>query len=602
MNEIGYDNLVQKTFIEKWRTYEKPLQTESEDFKAGVALLTKIAIEAVEREFSVNSKPNLSIVSDSERLNEVTNKIKMFVKDKAYDFGRACQTGFPFSLLRHPFTEAALKNTLEHHNSILSQFMMLQDSWLSEKELDLNLSSLFQSFQAEEIARTCSELKQTYVSNSDKKSGYYLLWLIKQAIGCSYDIPEKNAFDDTTVGKVLSDFFQALGPIKHATNCVEILFFRESRVDQSLYQEFLDQKSSAICLNLAIKQLLHVPMEKWPNKGFVITNLLEILSSKDQLTLARVLPFSEDPPTSKLGEHLLAALNVSSLTKAIPHFSVLAEMLPHVNYTHFEHIFGCPYIEFNKCFSKKDPIFTKRLPFNVREEVFVHQSLMIGIYDTRWSSNGKGIPAHLLAYDMNSEKLMWGLPLHDVFLKAPSLRTFTKNHADYSLNWMGEYIVLRFIGKNQAYLIHSETGRFSSLELPEPFKNAYDYLHICQQGFAYQMVNQSRRLIGGEIVDSRWNPSFEVNTPSGAFCPFSTHCGFELFLDNELVLFGPKGGQVTLSCMSAQAYDDKLYSIEKDHTLNDKCLLTIRTLKLDDQVVSGVEKRIPHAGRLLNFQ
>jgi len=105
--------------------------------------------------------------------------------------------------------------------------------------------------------------------------------------------------------------------------------------------------------------------------------------------------------------------------------------------------------------------------------------------------------------------------------------------------------------------------------------------------------DRDRILIGGGIIDKGWNSSFEAQTPSGLFRPFSTHCGFQQDFEDRLVLFGPTGDQVTIEgCMAAEAQDDKLYSIEKDLVHKDKYLLTIKTLKGDNEVVSGVEKSI----------
>jgi len=146
------------------------------------------------------------------------------------------------------------------------------------------------------------------------------------------------------------------------------------------------------------------------------------------------------------------------------------------------------------------------------------------------------------------------------------------------------------------HFIHPETGEFdSALELPEASTDRYDCLHISPKGFAYQMVykDRDRILIGGRIIDKRWNSSFEAKTPSGMFRPFSTHCGFQQDFEDRLVLFGPTGDQITIEgCLAAEAQDDKLYSIEKDPVDKDKCLLKVRMLKGDNEVVSGIEKSI----------
>lgn len=540
-------------------------------------------------------------------MSNVVEKIKVFVEDKAYSFRKVCQTGFPFSLLDNSNTEIALRHALEDYDSILFHLMTLEGTWMSEQELDERFGGPFKRLQASEIAETCSDLKRAYIRNGDNKAGYYLLWLVKQAAGCGYEIPEKDSFNNSTVAKVLSQFFADSGSLTNASSFVEILHYRSSRLDESLYQGFLDPKSSSIFLNFVARQLQDIPMDKWPSKASIITGLFETITPESKLVVAKILVSSKDLTTSKVGNHLLAALTARSLREAVPHFNALVELLPNFNHTHVEIIFGRPFIEFchDRSIYKKDPEFTKRLHFNDMRKVFVHDSLMIGVYDTRTTFGGKGVPPHLLAYDMNTEKMVWGIPLTPILLEDLSLNTSATpmtfgiprmGSKGYRLKKVGEYLSLHFVGEKKLHFIHPETGEFDSiLELPEASKDTYDCLHISPKGFAYQMVDkdQGRILIGGKIIDKQWNSSFESKTPSGFFRPFSTHCGFQQDFEDKLVLFGPTGDQITIQdCMAAEAQDDKLYSIEKDPLHKDKCLLTIRTLKIDNEVVSGVEKSI----------
>ncbi len=613
VSDTSYFRLVKETLTDKWSQYRQPLRINEDDLTAGITLFAKIAAETVATTDSVkeSESPSLSasreISLETASLAGTVDKIKAFVEDKAYAFRRACQTGFPFSLLESHPTERALKHALEHYDSILSHFMTLEGSWMSESELDERFGRPFQRLQASEIAEACSDLKRAYVRDKDNKAGYYLLWLIKQATGCVYEIPEKISFNDTTIAKVLSEFFAGSGSLTNAANFVEILHSRSSRLDQSLYQEFLDPKSCSIFLNFAVGQLVEIPMDKWPTKAGIITDLFETITPESKLAVARALASSKDSTTSEVGNHFLAALTARSLREAVPHFNALTELLPNFNYTHVGIIFGRPFVEFchDRSIFKKDPEFTKRLHFNDMRKVFIHGSLMMGVYDTRTTYGGKGVPPHLLAYDMNTEKMVWGIPLTPIPLEDPSLNTSATpmtfglprmGPAGYSLKRVGELISLQFVGEKTLHFIHPETGEFdSTLELPEASTDRYDCLHISPKGFAYQMVHKDRDriLIGGRITDKRWNSSFEAKTPSGMFRPFSTHCGFQQDFEDRLVLFGPTGDQVTIEgCMAAEAQDDKLYSIEKDPVDKDKCLFKVRTLKGDNEVVSGIEKSI----------
>jgi hypothetical protein len=617
MNDISYFDLVQKTLAENWSKYEQPLRINHDDLTTGITLLTKIAVETINREASAQesdsiAKRSIHKFSSETKALSLADKIKAFVEDKAYSFRKACQTGFPFSLLEISATETALKQTLENYGSILFHFMILEGSvWMNEEELDKRFGKTLQQLKASEIAEVCSELKHAYVRNGDNKAGYCLLWLIKQATGCSYEIPDKQTFNSSTVAKVLSKFFaQEFNPVIaqiNSANFVEILHYRSSRIDQPLYHEFLDRNSCFAFLNFVIEQLQCIPMDKWPSKSEIITDLLEMVTSEGKLIVAKALASSEDSKTAEVGNHLSSALKATSLREAIPHFNALMELLPNFNDTHVEIIFGRPFIKFrhDKSIFKNDPDFTRRLYFNDMRKVFIHDSLMIGVYDTRTTFGGKGVPPHLLAYDMNTEKMVWGSALTPIQLKDPSLNTSGTSMtfglprmgpAGHRLKRVGEYISLQFIGEKKVHFIHPETGEIkSTLELPEIYNDTYDCLHISPDGFAYQMVHkdQDRVLIGGNIINGQWSLSFETKTPGGRFCSFSTHCGFFEDFENQLILFGPTGSNVTIeNCLAAEARGDKIYLIEKDPACKDKCFLTIRTLKVDHGVVSDVEEKI----------
>ncbi|HEY4832530.1 MAG TPA: hypothetical protein VIH61_08240, partial [Waddliaceae bacterium] len=431
VSDTNYFRLVKETLTKEWSQYGPPLHTNDDDLTAGMTLFAKIAAEAVDTSGSVKESESLSISASHEvsletaSLAGTVDKIKAFVEDKADTFRRACQTGFPFSLLESHPTELALKLALDYHPSILSHFMTLEGHWMSESELDERFGGPFQRLQASEIAETCSDLKMAYTQDKDNKAGYYLLWLLKQATGCVYEIPEKSSFNDATVAKVLSEFCAGSSSLRNAANFVEILHSRSSGLDQPLYQEFLDQKSCSIFLNFSVGQLVEIPMDKWASKAGIITDLLETVTLEIRLAIARALASSKDPITSEVGNHLLAALTARSLREAVTHFNALTELLPNFNCTYVEIIFGRPFVEFchDRSIYKKDPEFTKRLHFNDMRKVFVHGSLMMGVHDTRTIYGGKGVPPHLLAYDMNTEKMVWGIPLTPISLEDPSLNT-----------------------------------------------------------------------------------------------------------------------------------------------------------------------------------
>ncbi len=606
IGDTNFLRLVKETLAEEWSSYKQPLLTNEDDLSAGMKLFAQIASDAAKSDSPLLTA-NRVTSAETESLSGTTTKIKKFVTDNSYAFRVACQTGFPFSLLEISLTELALKRSLEDYGSILFHFMMLEGHWLSESELNERFGRPFERLQASEMAHACYALKRAYVQDNNNKAGYYLLWLIKHAAGCDYQIPGKGSFNETSVAKVLSECMAGSRSLKNTANFVEILRFRSTRLDPFLYQEFLDPTSCSIFLNFTVNQLAKIPMDNWPGKAHIITDLLETVTPESKWAVAKVLSMSQDTKTSAVGKHFLAALKARSLREAIPHFYALIELLPNLNSSHIEIIFGRPFVEFrnHKSFYK-DPEFTKRLQFNAMRKVFVHGSLMMGVYDTRTTFGGMGVPPHLLAYDMKTEKLVWGIPLTPHPSEDPSLNTAAgdmtfgfpgMDPAGYSLNKVGELISLHFKGEKTLHFIHPETGAFdSTLELPEASTNSYDCLHISPKGFVYQVVykDQDQILKGGRIIDKRWISSFEVKTPAGSLHPLSTHCGYQYDFKDRLDLFGPTGDNITIDgCMAAEAQGDKLYSIEKDPANIDRCLFKVRTLKFDHEVVSDVEKCIP---------
>ena len=185
-----------------------------------------------------------------------------------------------------------------------------------------------------------------------------------------------------------------------------------------------------------------------------------------------------------MGNHLLAAFTAKSLREAIPHFEGLKQLLPNFNNTHIEIIFGRPFIEFrrDKSIYTTDPDFTRRLEFNDKRKVFVHNSLMMGVHDTRTTYGGQGVPPHLLAFDMKTEKMIWGIPLTPLPEKDLSLDTSAAGgmtfglprmgRPNYHLNQVGNLISLQFFGENKVHFFHPETGELNFiLKLPKVAKD-----------------------------------------------------------------------------------------------------------------------------------
>ncbi len=605
MNEIYHFRVVHQALGQQGSQNQKATKIKKEDWIAAVILLTNIAVKTIEKNAALQAPKSADQRFSLDPMQEFTDKIQSFVKYNSSVFRKACQTGFPFFTLKSFSTEKVLENYLDQEGSLLFHFMKLHDFDEIDQE---EFRQAIQQLKISEIAKTCTEFKDAYRKEKNNTAGYNLLWLLKQVGGCDYEIPAKASFDSTTVAKLLSHFINNSGFLKNPINFIEIMHYRKNRLSAFLYQKVLDQQAYPIFLNFSVEQLSSIPIERWPHKIPILINLFETFNFDSKLTMAKVLASSQDEKTAKIGHHVGAALSAASIRETILHFNSLVELIPHLNETHFRVIFECPWLEFcydNSIDYKKDPDFTKRLHFNKLRKVFVEQGLMIGIYETRVTSNGHEILPYLLAYDLKTEQLVWEVPLNKTFLNAPSSRTKVtfqkqdcseKSSNDYRLKRVGKNLSIQFSQEKELYLIDPKTGNLqSSMELPGILNDTYDFLHITPEGFAYQLnkIKQGYQLIGGKIVDHQWSSLFESDNPHGFFRPLSTHCGFQHPDKDELILFGPTGHSVTISgCRRAKAQQDKLYSIEKDPSDQDKCLLTIRTLKIDHEVVSPIENSI----------
>lgn len=357
------------------------------------------------------------------------------------------------------------------------------------------------------------------------------------------------------------------------------------------------------------------PIDTSPIKVIAIRELIETLPLEDKLTVATVAAASKDLTTVRIGELLLAALTSLSLKEALPHLDALAEMSLRFEHNPFRINFGCAFVKFySDQIHENLSSCVKELNFKNSKTVFVFGSVMVGIYDPGTCTKDKPFPPHLLAYDMITEKIIWGIPLTSTPPDDPSLyfkgssMLFNGSHSilfreekktvDYKVNKVGEFLSVSFENEKNVRIINPKTGELEfTFQLPEKAK-IDPFHHISQEGFVYQIKSESsgegRTLTAGTIAAKEWHPLFKITTPlDGKFISLSTHCGFIGTNFTDLALFGPTGEHVIIqNCMSAKAFGNKLYTIERDCEQKDYCLLAIRTLKIEGGVVSDAEKKI----------
>lgn len=588
MNDLTYFNLVQETLLDKWKTTEKSLPLKAEDWEVGITLFSKIAIEFVERENHITRLSDKNISNSTSSLDDKIFKIKNFVQVHAKAFQVFCQTGLILSLDKS-ITEDALRYVLLDDSRILSYILMRSSNCMSEKELDKCFLSDIKNNKFK-IAKSCSSFLQAYKKNADNRAGFYFLWLFNRYANCSFKMPRRRFFNNSSLTEVLTQFFQDKGCTAEWEKVVEIMIYRESK--NCIYEEVLEEESHSLFLDLLPDLFENTPMSKWPNKASILMSVLEILTKESRLTLLKTLTSSTDHDTSTMGFYFSKIFTAKSLKKTISSLNALEETLPNVYDFCFRLISDQTLLEFRYGKVNEGENAT-RLNFNVlkMKGVFIQGSLMIGVQTCKDQT-------YLNAYDMHTEKRIWSLPL--IMTNDQNILTF-----DFpKIKQVGSFLIIQFIEEKKLHFIDAETGEFKLvLKLPVASINNFESWHMSPMGYIYQIANDGpdRILIGGRLFENQWKPSFEIKAPNGFLRPFSTHCGFQSF--DKLFICGPTGDLAIINgCIEAHVLEDKLFAIESDPLNKNGRLLTVRTLRLGKEVVSAAaEISIPINVRKITF-
>lgn len=575
----------------------------SSDVETGIKLLTLLAIETIEQEGALTEtkKSSCRFFPQKAKPQNTQDRINSFVNRHAFRFIKICESGFPFALLEETTATATLKNALQNSNSVIFHLMNLNKStWLKEEELNDQYGLTLKLISLREIKKACSNFVEAYKNGRDLRAGYYLLWLIKQITKSNYALPDEDSLNYHTVEETLARVIDKdINSITDPILLVELFCSGENRPYSPLYMKVLNEKQHSHFFFFACEKLRDIPFEKWSNKFEIVKDLLEHKIVDCRLSLAQTLAESLDPKTSELGNHLTAAFQAKSLREAIPHYRSLTEVFSNFDDTYFDNIFARPFIEF-RChsFSQKEPEFVRLLNFTGDEKFFTHDSLMIGICDSHTDCGANPIPPYLMAYNMHSEELSWGIPLVPLPKSTPFLdrdeNVREQEQPLFILQKVGSQLTLHWLRQEKVHFISIETGEIiNSVTLPFILEE-YDDLYIHPSGICYQTLSLEKpMLIGGKIIDGVWERVFETQRPAGFFLPLSTHAGFKLRLEKEFIIFSPTGAEIKLNGFDAKANEDKLYLIEPNPDNKYGCLLTMRTLHNDETVVSEMEKSIP---------
>lgn len=579
---------VTQALAEQWQDSTPPIDCSNKDVIIATELLTEIALGTM-----VSKGENMSQLTSFHptygTINPgmTTDKIIDFVKEKAFTFTQIIDSGFPFSQIESSIAKTALIKTLNSSGSILSNFLTLDAlETMSEDELTHRFEAAFTSISKEEVSSASFTLASRYLSQRNNHAGFYLLWLIKHTCGCSYIIPPKESFTDWTVKEVLSQFFlDPSSTMKDPVKCVHIM-----HTDRICFN-FLDDKAIISFLNYLLKLLKNIPFDQW-NEKVQLIHFLIIAQKNNRSFIAYALTQSEDKVTSEIGTHLLLLVQAGSLTEAIAPYYALKRHIPYFDWYRVAEMTGFPLVDFYHGMDDPDLTFAKRLNFNGMEKVFIHHSMMISLY---YFPDGT-IPPYLLAYDMNTEKLVWGVPINQnarlnetAEIYSPLCRPIYK--VNFQIQQYSDYIILQFNDETRLHFIDASTGVIAStIDLPAP-RGLYGKLHISPDRSYFYFDREKDLITGARIVNGKWVSTFEVKDARGQFLGLSTYCG--LLHKKTLTLFGPSGTQTRIEhCRDAKAVDDKLYTIEKDPHHKESCYLTIRKLDNSQGIISAIQKRI----------
>ncbi len=542
-------------------------------------------------------------IDPSERL---AKKLAKFASKNSYRFKNVCESGFPFSKIAGPEVKTTFETVIKSYSPFFFQYLMhSNEEWMDEITLNAKFSELVQEIELKEIQETLRALKKEYATNL--KAGYYFLWLLKTKADLNYEIPAKESFNQESLKEVLSTFLKGDIEVRVGVMLVELLHFRDSRLDTTLFMNILDDIATNRFIDCLVFLVKEIPFTSWPNKIHHLQQLFESIREESKSLIADAIRSSSDPKTSELGSYFYSAVTEKPLRNAIPYFYLLQENFPdQIDLYQLTYVFGCPIPNLQRGISL-DPEFVKRLSFNASKKVFVHGSLIIGAHDTKFVGAGKKVPAHLLAYDLHTERLVWAIPLmptptKDPFIRGPMgvcISGFSgMDGTTYTLDEKGEFITLKFKESAQTLFIDPKTGdihhEFLSLKQPHHTDKA---LQFCDSGFSYHKRETADEslLIGGTIDSGNLIESFRIPYPKGRPDLYDTHIGFGLMLSRHpLLLISPTGGTLTIEgAISAKGIKGKLCLIKPDPANTQGSIFTMQSLLCTNEVVSPVEKIIP---------
>ncbi len=463
-----------------------------------------------------------------------------------------------------------------------------------EKTLNINMNA-----SIEDVAKCCFELYTAY-KKDNMQSGHLLLWIIKKYTGCNYTLPSLLNFDTTTVYSTLSFVFMVGGKLTNLKNFIAIFVYRYSRCDKFLFQLLLNSEVLDLWFDLLIHSFQTTSSLYWPSKFEYIANILETVDESSKEKIAYVLKESQDDDTSNVGKYIINIFKTKCFNDAIPYLYGLHNISLAVKQAFdsswLNIMFRYPFVSLfndNHQYNNELIIPNTRCLMFTNENVLVFQDVMIGLYKSPfgWGSNPPVF--YLLAYNLQTEQVLWGLPFDKQQESANVTQDFIFGMPSSVANMIvlrkhNNMLIITHKKQKEIFFIEPHTGHITNKIICDRIA---DDMHVSTcETFIFQLINKgymNRLIIGSDIDKSGLKLKFEKQTSIGQFVPLSYHCGIFNSFAKTITIYNRIGHIVLLNCISVKAYQNHLFSLEQKYDKK-PFILNIRLLLESELIVSDI--------------
>lgn len=533
----GYDHL-------KWGV---------ENLNAGINILTRIALR------QLYLAPSL----------EIKEKIRAIVLQKIDRFKVICETGIYFPCVRDGSLEFALS---EETPSFFIYLLNGHSKW-EEEELNRRFGEALKQLEIGKVLKVCEELLQDYRYNSWRsRSEYYLFWVIKNVAGCDYAIPSKYTEGLRKPVQYFWECFRDGARVENPIYLMQLLL--SPPLEYWFFREIGTSFAASMFRTFAHRHLKETSMEMGPIKYELIEKLMIRGSASDNSALAEHLAQSQDPTTAKIGFLLSQAIQAASLTAALPYYKELKKCSSFFGHDFIRKVFKEHIVDFLKeGIQHKNPEFTHYLPFSPNYKVFICGSMMIGVCEEAELVS----MSILCAFDMDTKELLWAISIDDYG----------------ALSRVEDTLVIWYQDKSELWMIDVKSGECHVAKFEDSYRDLYMTSKVIYRASLYRGLYGTKVEVG-KFEKGLYESSCDCEVGFNDFVPFSTHWGAQRRINYGFAcdIINPSGKFQSIHYKNAQAYGDKLFTINSSPNQCQGGLLLRRTLKLDEEVLGPVEKSI----------